>query len=108
MARIPCPYLRGHVELSDERERHIAASHPDLLPQHKQRIMDTLAAPDTVRVSTRMPSARLFSRWIPDLLGGKHVVVVVVSQPSKPPRHWVITAYVARKLAEGEAEWTRS
>jgi len=23
-------------------------------------------------------------------------------------RHWIITAYLARKLAEGEPEWNRS
>ena len=32
MARFACPYLRAEVELSDQRERHIAERHPDLLP----------------------------------------------------------------------------
>ena len=45
MTRFPCPYLRGEVELSDEREQHIAEHHPDLLPDHKDRIGDTLADP---------------------------------------------------------------
>jgi len=47
-----------------------------------------------------------YSRWYPEVRGGKHVVVVVVSGP--PDRHWIITAYLARRLAEGEAEWKRS
>jgi hypothetical protein len=38
MTSFPCPYLGGEVELSDERERHIAQHHPDLLPDHKDRI----------------------------------------------------------------------
>jgi len=78
------------------------------LPEHKEPMMLTVAEPDSVRRSARMPTARLFSRWFPDLLGGKHVVAVVVSEPGPVERHWVITAYVARKLAGGEVEWTRS
>ena len=37
MASFPCPYLGGDVELTDERERHIAERHPDLLPEHRAR-----------------------------------------------------------------------
>jgi len=108
MAELPCPYLRGHVELTEEREAHIAEHHPDLLPSHKRRIIETLADPDQVRRSSRVGNARLFSRWFPDVLGGKHVVVVVVSPAGTRGRHWVITAYIARKLAEGEVEWARN
>jgi hypothetical protein len=49
----------------------------------------------------------LFSRWYPQLGGGKHVVVVVVSDFSGG-RNWIITAYITRKLAEGEIEWLQS
>jgi len=37
VARFSCPYLSGEVELRDERERHIAENHPDLLPEHRDR-----------------------------------------------------------------------
>ncbi len=43
MCRFPCPFLQGEVELTEERERHIAARHPDLLPEHRERIAETLA-----------------------------------------------------------------
>lgn len=108
MARFPCPYLRGEVELSEERERHIAEGHPDLLPQYRDRIATTLADPDQIRRSKRFGSARLFSRWYADLRGGKHVVVVVASEPAEDRRYWIITAYIARKLAEGDIEWHRN
>jgi hypothetical protein len=72
------------------------------------RIAGTLAEPDQVRRSARFGSARLFSRWYNDLRGGKHVVVVVVSGQAGPQRCWVITAYIARKLEEGEVEWKRN
>jgi hypothetical protein len=104
---IPCTYLDGDVELTEEREVHIAERHPELLPEHRNLIEETLAAPDQVRRSVRFGSARLFSRWYSDFRNGKHVVVVVVSESAKG-RHWIITAYVARKLSEGEAEWQRN
>jgi hypothetical protein len=102
-----CPYLKSKVELSDERESHIAHNHPDLLPAYPEQIEKTLADPDQVRRSTRMSAARLFSRQFEDVLHGKHVVVVVVSETVPAERHWIITAYIARHLATGEIEWNK-
>ena len=107
MARFPCPYLNAQVELTDEREQHIAERHPDLLPEHGHRIAETLAVPDQVRQSRRFANARLFSRWFDSVRRGKYVVVVVVSDAAPDGRHWIITAYLARKLAGGEIEWQR-
>jgi hypothetical protein len=108
MVRFQCPYLRAEVELTDEREQHIAENHPDLLPEHHDRIAPTLADPDEIRRSVRFSSARLFTRWYNDLHGGKHVAVVVVTEAEPDTRHWIITAYITRRLARGEAEWRRS
>jgi hypothetical protein len=108
MTRFACPYLKEEVELTEERERHIGERHPDLLPEHRHRIAETLSDPDQVRRSARFAGAKLFSRWYNDLRGGKHVVVVVVSEPDPRGRHWIITAYIARRLAEGGVEWRRS
>ncbi len=108
MTLFPCNYLNGNVELTREREQHITERHPDLLPKRRELIAETLAEPDQIRSSIRFRSAKLFSRWYSDLLKGKHVVVVVVSETAMNKRHWIITSYVARKLAEGEVEWKRS
>ena len=105
--RFSCPYLNAQVELTDEREQHITERHPDLLPEHRQRIVDTLADPDQVRRSSRFANARLFSRWFESIRGGRHVVVVIVSESAPGTRHWIITAYIARRLAQGEIEWNR-
>ena len=105
--RFACPYLRGEVELTEERERHIQERHPDLLPKYRDRMAQTLADPDQVRRSARSSNARLFSCWFDDIMGGKHVVVVVVSEVAAR-RHWVITAYLVRTLGEGDLEWKRS
>ena len=93
MELFPCPYLDGDVECIKDREAHIAERHPDLHPGGWERISATLEDPDQVRRSVRFLNARLFSRWY-DVLG-KHVVVVVLDEPSG--RHWIITAYIARK-----------
>lgn len=66
------------MEITEERERHIAARHPDLLPGHREFIMATLAEPDQVRRSYRFGNARVVSHWYDDL--GRHVVVVVMSE----------------------------
>ena len=107
MTFFDCPYLAGEVELTAERERHIAERHPDLLPEYRDCISETLADPDEIRQSSRFGQARLFSRRYEDIRPGKHVVVVV-SQSEPHRRHWIITAYLARKLTGGEREWNRS
>jgi len=108
LMRFPCSYLGSEVNLTPERERHIAEQHPDLLPAHRDRIGATLNTPDLVRRSARFGNARLLSRWFGDVRGGKHVVVVVVSDAMQGGRHWIVTAYLARHLAEGAVEWQRS
>jgi hypothetical protein len=108
MNRFPCPYLKTDVELTEERERHIAERHPDLLPRYREQMVETLAHPDQIRRSARFGNARLFSRWYNDVKEGKYVVVVVVSEPDPMSRHWIITAYLARRLMEGDVEWKRS
>lgn len=107
MTRFPCPYLKGEAELTEEREHHITERHPDLLPRYSQRVAEVLANPDEVRRSGRFGRAKLFSRWYTDAQKGKHVVVVVVSEFATE-RHWIITAYITRKLAGGELEWKRT
>lgn len=108
MALLPCPYLAGVVELTEERERHIAEQHPDLLPEFQDALVTTLADPDQVRRSVRFANARLFTRWFDNVRSGKHVVVVVVTDAAPRERHWIVPAYMARKLAGGVIEWTRS
>jgi hypothetical protein len=106
-SRLPCPRLHAEIELTAERERHIAERHPDLLPAHRARLSEVVADPDLVRRSVRSPTARLFSRWYSDIRRGRHVVVVV-EHTLMTERHWVVTAYITRRLAPGEIEWQRS
>jgi len=107
MKRFICPYLSAEVELGEERERRIQESHPDLLPEYRNLIGETLSGPDQVRRSACFSSARLFSRWFENIQGGRHLVVVVVTDAAGN-RHWIIVAYFARRLAEGGVEWKKS
>lgn len=107
MKQFFCDYLEGIVELTDEREEHITATHPDLLPDYLPQVKETLADPDQVRRSTRMENALLIARKFDDVKGGKHIVVVVVTEQS-PKRNWMITAYLARKLTGGILEWQKT
>ena len=109
MISFPCRYLAGRVELTDERLAHIRAGHPELVHTTRDRIERTLDDPDEIRRDSRFPGTRLFSRWFDDLLGGKIVVVAVVTDDvqAESPRHWVVTAYVTRRITRGIIEWSR-
>jgi len=108
MRIFPCPYLKGEVELTDEREAHIAQTHPDLLPEYLPQLEQTLLDPDEVRRSERMSGARMFYRWFEDVRQGKYVAVVVVSEAASVQRHWIITAYMTHRLMNGDVEWQKS
>jgi hypothetical protein len=95
--RLPCPYLAEGVEWTGERERHISERHPELLPDHRARIAQTVVDPDEVRSDG----------WYDDLLGGKNVVVAVVSAEAPEVRHWIVTAFIARRPPGGDLEWKR-
>ena len=73
MSSFSCPFLKAEVQLTDEREGHIEQRHPDLLPDHRDRIGQTLADPGQVRRTSRFVGGLLFSRWFDDLGGGKYV-----------------------------------
>lgn len=105
--KFDCPYLGGSVELSENRAQHICERHPELGERLEELLSRVLAGPDEVRGSKRDSAARMFSCWIEDMRGGKHVVTVVVSEQSSE-RHWITTAYITGRLAEGEVLWTRT
>jgi len=109
MISFPCHYLAACVELTDERLAHIQAGHPELIHATGDRIARTLGDPDEIRRDSRFPGMQLFSRWFDDLLGGKIVVVAVVTDEvqAESPRHWVVTAYVTRRITQGIIEWSR-
>jgi len=75
---------------------------------NRNKLAETIRDPDKILKSIRHGGARLFYPWYDDLLKGKYLVVVVVSEGENARRHWIITAYVTRKQMEGVVEWKRS
>ncbi len=108
MESIHSRYLGQEVEFPVERERHIADRHPDLFPDHRDLMLQTVVDPDVVRRGKRFPDAQLFSKWYTELRGGKHVVVVIVTDQRPQTRNWIITAYMTSRLPSGEIEWQKS
>ncbi len=91
----------------DERENHISNNHPDLLPKFLSQIELTLANPDQVNRSLRMSTARVFYKKFDEISQGKFLAVVVVTESMRITRHWIITAYITRRVADGEIEWSK-
>jgi hypothetical protein len=106
--RFPCPWLGREIELPRERELHIEARHPDLLPRHRTELAEVLADPDIVRRNVRAASLLSLSRWYTDVRVGRHVVVVVLDDARGGARSWIVTAYAARRIRGGEVLWRRS
>jgi len=69
-------------------------------------VAEVIANPDTIRRSVRSATVRLFSRWYSDIRQGRHIVVVV-RDGGPAGRHWILTAYMAGRIAAGEIEWQR-
>ena len=105
--RLPCPYLGGEVEWTEERAHHVATRHPELIPVHVDRVGAALADPDEVIRDREYPNTRLFSRQFEDLMDGKSVVVALVSTPTPDVRHWIVTAWVTGRPPKGDVEWKR-
>ena len=105
MTWFECPFLGVPVELTEEREHHIAEEHPELLPEHLEDLRGTLATPDITFVRRDGPPSRLFAKWIAGGRRGRYLVAIVVTTPldSGAPRHWIVTSYFARRI--GVREW---
>jgi len=81
-----CPYLKREVILTDERYDHIKKQHPELLPDYESAVKETVFVPDSVRKSSRFQNARMFTKHFENIRGGKHTVVVVVSDTQPEQR----------------------
>jgi hypothetical protein len=102
-----CPYLDSIMELTEEREKHIISNHPDLLPDHENQMAEASKDPEEVRRNKKFFNARMFCRWFDSIRAGRYVVVVVISEAETLNRHWIITAYLSRKITHGENEWKK-
>ncbi|RKZ77521.1 MAG: hypothetical protein DRR19_27810 [Candidatus Parabeggiatoa sp. nov. 1] len=108
MILFPCPYLQREVIFTLEREQHISEHHPDLLPQYKQSLAETLLKPLHIRRSRRANNAWLFYRWFDEIRKGNYVVVSVITDNVPDIHPWIITAHLSKRLPKGDIVWQRT
>lgn len=83
--------------MTDERVLHIGLKDRDILGNVQGYIGGTLENPDEVLLSVKDSDVRLFVRWFPQLQNGKFAIIVVRTTEALEPRHWIMTAYIARR-----------
>jgi hypothetical protein len=108
MIAIPCPHLHAAVELTDERRQHILDKHPEIMPDHFDQIAETIADPDEIQQDERFANTYHFSRRYEAIEDGKYLIVVVVTDLVPATRHWIVTAYLSRRVRKGVAVWKRN
>lgn len=100
-----CSYLNSLVELTNERINHIITRHPELTNNYEKYISETLINPDQVRNDLRFQDTLLISRYYPQFNKGRSVVIAIVTEIN---RNFIVTAYTARKITQGEIIWTKN
>jgi len=93
-----------HIRLTDERQEHIEADHPEMFRQI-DKIHDTLLNPDITVRSRTDPDIELFYRHY-DItpVTGKYLCVVVKVLIGDL---FIITAYFTDTIKRGEVLWER-
>jgi hypothetical protein len=86
------------VELTAEREAHIRARHPDLLPKWITELEETIHNPDKIVPDPYHRDKQAFAKWFASIGAGKFVIAQVVTDPGTPDRHWIVTAYLDSDL----------
>ncbi|MBA4180295.1 MAG: hypothetical protein C0506_06880 [Anaerolinea sp.] len=104
--QFPCPRLKAHIELTDERREHILATHVDG-PEVLERLRETFDTPDVVMKAGPTDEFLLAKAF--DFPGrARHIVGIVVRDESRAdagPRMWVVTAFRARRLPKEGHRW---
>jgi hypothetical protein len=91
------------IRLTDERWRHIV-EHPEMAPM-RERLEETIAAPESVVESLSDPAARLYYRFYQrTIVGGKYLCAVVRITPDDA---LVVTAYLTDRIKKGKIIWPK-
>ncbi|MFN0145918.1 MAG: hypothetical protein ACKVT1_05360 [Dehalococcoidia bacterium] len=108
---LECPFLGGLVEFNDERREHIESVHP----REARDVFDELASvvcdPDVVFETPRQGEHALARAQ--ENHASHFVVAIVVTEDVRSServhaRHWVVTAYISRRLPRWRILWRRS
>ncbi len=109
---VVCPFFNGHVEVTEEREEHIRSSHLEAALALLEALDETVRSPDLVLRRSEAESEWAFVRALGSEAITNYALVIVVrdrvGSESGTVRHWVVTAYIARRLPRWRVEWQRS
>lgn len=109
MTWLACPHLGADVELTDERWEHIVYRHPLVAILGVETVAKALADPDFIGTRIDCLGFVIHPPGVPR--GYSMVVVVRWSEGGTAPatiRHWVVTAWVARRPGPWEVIWERA
>ena len=103
MVSILLDMLGRKIKLSNERWRHITTVHPEI-ERYRKEVEETVSDPELVKQSLYSNEVTLYYKCYPNILGGKHIAVVVKLNENK----FVITAYITDRIKEGKILWERN
>ncbi|HXK34136.1 MAG TPA: hypothetical protein VNM91_09010 [Dehalococcoidia bacterium] len=69
---IDCSALEADIEIADERLRHIASRHADLLPEYYAELIATIEDPNAME-DPGIGENELLGRWSEQIRGGRRV-----------------------------------
>ena len=103
MAKVFHDILGRRIQLTGEGWAHIIKRH-DYMPEFRDEIGETLLEPDEIRRSNSVPETTwLYYKWYYGTPRGDKWVCVVVK--ALPDEAFLVSAYVADKIKEGELLW---
>jgi len=97
-------YKRNQIRFSDERQQHIATTHPEMSNQ-EFRISETLSLPDQVVRSKTDDQVTLYYKLYQSTpVTTKHLCVVVKTLADD---FFIITAYFTDSVKKGDLLWIK-
>jgi hypothetical protein len=90
------------IELTDERWLHIVKEHPEV-KQYRDKIQETLAFPEYVKISSRDTDVLLYYKFYKDILMGKYMIVVA----KKGARSFILSCYITDAIKKGATLWEK-
>jgi hypothetical protein len=93
--------LEYRVVLTRDRWREIVRFKHPAVAQYKDRMRECLEDPDVIRASAKVPDVHIYYLRI----GG--LFLCVVCAPGDGDRYFVVTAYLTKRLKQGDDLWTR-
>lgn len=87
------------IRLTEERWQHMIERHPEI-KNHLSKIQTTIQNPDVIIANHYNRNERYYHKYFKSL---KNYLIVIIEYR----KHFIITAFIARKIKKGEILWKR-